>query len=67
MAATAHANPPLTGESKTARKKKAKAAADVAPSTPDAERSSSVAGLDTDSKADGSVGGENAYIKDLQK
>lgn len=65
MAATAIANPPLTGESKSARKKKAKAA-ELASSTPDRERSGSVAGLD-DVKGDGAVGGENAYIKDLQK
>jgi hypothetical protein len=66
MAATATANPQVASESKSARKKKARAA-EAAPSTPDAERSASAAGLDGDVKVDGGVGGENAYIKDLQK
>jgi hypothetical protein len=57
----------MTAESKSARKKKAKAATELAPSTPDKERSGSVTGLETDGKADGTAGQENAYIKDLQK
>ena len=67
MAATATANPPLAGESKTARKKKAKAAAEAAVSTPGKERSNSIAGTEGESKGDAGAGGENAYIKDLQK
>ena len=67
MAATATANPVVAGgESKTARKKKARAAQEAAASTPDQERSGSVAGLEGELKGDGAAG-ENAYIKDLQK
>jgi hypothetical protein len=65
MAATANANPPMTAEAKGSRKKKVKAVTEGAPSTPDKERSGSIAGTDADVKAE--AGQENAYIKDLQK
>ncbi|KIV99128.1 uncharacterized protein PV09_09160 [Verruconis gallopava] len=58
----------VTGaESKSAHKKKAKAATDATSSTPDGDRSGSVAGLDSDLKTEGASGAENPYIRDLQK
>jgi len=66
MAPAVSANAPHPSESKTARKKKVKAEAPVAPSTPDKERSESLAGLD-EGKGSSDGGFENAYVKELQK
>ena len=69
MAATLSGNPQVPVESKSARKKKAKAEGSTVSPAPGKERQDSSAGLDHDGKLGSSDAGgyENPYIKELHK
>lgn len=68
MGADVVANPPAAGESKSARKKKAKAEATTTPTLPSAtEQNASELGNGSDPAGKANGDSENAYIKELQK